>query len=248
MSLMRILCMLPAARGVYPPEAEERRLNLMRSYTTPATQIDVDYMPAASGFSPWGGRVGAEPPPDAAARAAQLSAQRAVQAEQEGYDAFCPFGTLDIGVREARTCVQIPVVGQAEACFLFCGLLDRPFASCSYMPGSEDRIRAWARDAGVAPLLVANTAIGIPNSEYPQRRQELLDRFVACVQEAREQGAALMGLVAMSICPTEYAARELSAASGLPVLDALACQIALAEWWHRTGLPPSLLRSPRSVP
>ena len=205
---MRIFCMLPAARGVYPPEAAERRLALMRSYTTPATQIDVDYMPATSGFSPWGSRVGAEPPPDAAARAAQLSAQRAVQAEQEGYDAFCPFGTLDIGVREARTCVQIPVVGQAEACFLFCGLLDRPFASCSYMPGSEDRIRAWARDAGVAPLLVANTAIGIPNSEYPQRRQELLDRFVACVQEAREQGAALMGLVAMSICPTVRSRRQ----------------------------------------
>src|SRR5262245_61800590 len=103
-SLMRILCMLPAARGVYPPEAAERRLNLMRSYTTPATQVDVDDMPAASGFSPWGSRAGAEPPPDAAARAAHLIAQQAVQAEQEGYDAFCPFGTLDIGVREARTC------------------------------------------------------------------------------------------------------------------------------------------------
>jgi Asp/Glu/hydantoin racemase len=151
-------------------------------------------------------------------------------------------------VREARTCVQIPVVGQAEACFLFCGLLDRPFASCSYMPGSEERLRAWARDAGVASLLVATTAIGIPNAEYPQRRTELLDRFRACVREAREQGAALMGLVAMSICPTEYSAKELSEASGLPVLDALACQIALAEWWHRTGLPPSLLHSPRNVP
>ena len=79
------------------------------------------------------------PPPDASARAAQLSAQRAVQAEQEGYDAFCPFGTLDIGVRAARRFVKIPVVGQAEACFPFCGLLDRPFASCSYMPGGEDR-------------------------------------------------------------------------------------------------------------
>lgn len=245
---MRILCMLPAARGVYPPEAEERRLNLMRSYATPATQVDADYMPAVSGFSPWGGRGGAEPLPDASARAAQLSAQRAVQAEQEGYDAFCPFGTLDIGVLEARTLVKIPVVGQAEACLLFCGLLDQPFASCSYMPGSEDRICAWARDVGVEPLLVANTAIGIPNSEYPQRRQELRDRFVACVQEAREKGAALMGLVAMSICPTEYAARELSEASGMPVLDALACQIALAEWWYRTGLPPSLLHSHRSAP
>jgi allantoin racemase len=244
---MRILCMLPAARGVYPPEAEERRLSLMRSYTTPATQVDADYMPAVSGFSPWGGSEGAGPP-DASARAAQLSAQRAVQAEQEGYDAFCPFGTLDIGVRQARQLVKIPVVGQAEACFLCCGLLDQTFASCSYMPGGEDRIRAWARDAGVESLLVANTTIGIPNSEYPQRREELLDRFVACVQEVREKGAALMGLVAMSICPTEYAARELSEASGMPVLDALACQIALAEWWHRTGLPPSLLRSPRSAP
>ena len=39
------------------------------------------------------------------------------------------------------------------ACSWEAGLLDRPFASCSYMPGSEDRIRAWARDAGVAPLL-----------------------------------------------------------------------------------------------
>lgn len=48
---MRILGRLPAARGVYPPEAEECRLNLMRSYTTPATQVDADYMPAAGGLS-----------------------------------------------------------------------------------------------------------------------------------------------------------------------------------------------------
>ena len=244
---MRILCMLPAAKGVYPQEAEVRRLNLMRSYATPATQIDADYMPGVSGFVPWGGSESA-PPPDAPARAAQFSAQRAVQAEREGYDAFCPFGTLDIGVREARKLVKIPAVGQAEACFLFCGLLDRPFASCSYMPGGDDRIRVWAREAGVERLLVANTAIGIPNSEYPQRRVELLERFVACAQEARQKGAEVMGLVAMSICPTEYPAKELSDASGMPVLDALACQIAMAEWWHRTGLPPSLLRSPRSTP
>jgi hypothetical protein len=49
----------------------------------------------------------------------------------------------------------------------------------------------------------------------------------------------------MSICPTEYSAKELSDACGMPVLDAMACQIAMAEWWHRTGLPPSLLHYPR---
>ena len=244
---MRILCMLPAGKGVYPPEAEERRLNVMRAYSTADTQVDADYMPGISGFSPWGGR---EPRDQNAVNAgltnaAELSAQRAVQAEKDGYDAFCPYGTLDIGVREARTRVKIPVVGQSEACFLFCKLLDRPFAGCFYMPGGEGRFHAWARDAGADDLYVTDTAIGIPNSEYPQRRQEVLERFVACTKEAKAKGAELMGLIAMSICPGEFSARELTEASGFPVLDALACQIAMAEWWHRTQLPPSLLHIPR---
>ena len=98
--------MLPAARGVYPPGGRGASPQPDALLYDSGDQVDVDYMPAASGFSPWGGRAGAEPPRDAASRPAQLSAQRAVQAEQEGYDAFCPFGTLDIGVREARTCVQ----------------------------------------------------------------------------------------------------------------------------------------------
>jgi allantoin racemase len=238
--------MLPAGRGVYPPEAEERRLDVMRAYSSPATQVDADYMPDVSGFVPWGTADRGAPPPDAAARAAELSAQRAVQAEREGYDAFCPFGTLDVGVREARKLVKIPVVGQTEACLLFCGMLDRRFAWVTYVPGSEERNFAWAREAGVEHLMVASTSIGIPNAEFPERRVELLERFVACAEEARQKGADLMGVVAMSICPTEYSAKELSAACGMPVLDAMACQIAMAEWWHRTGLPPSLLRYPRN--
>jgi len=151
-----------------------------------------------------------------------------------------------VGVREARRLVKIPVVGQTEACLLFCGLLDRRFAWVTYMPGSEERNFDWAREAGVGHLMVASTSIGIPNSEFPQRRVELLEHFVGCAGEARGKGAELMGVVAMSICPTEYSAKELSDASGLPVLDAMACQIAMAEWWHRTGLPPSLLRYPRT--
>ncbi len=248
---MRILCMLPAGQGVYPPEAEERRFYLMRSYTTPSTQIETIYMPGISGFSPWGGGAGPRPSPEqaqaGAAKAADLAAQAAAQAERDGYDAFCPFGTLDIGVRLARERgVKIPVVGQAEACFLYCAMLDRKFASCSYVStAGDDRIRQWAREAGAEHLYVSATAIGIPNSEYPKRRGEVLENFIRCTREAKAQGADLMGLVAMSICPTEYSARELSEASGFPVLDALAAQIAMAEWWHRVGLPTSLLHLPR---
>jgi len=236
--------MLPAGKGVYPVEAEERRLNLMRSYSTAATQIDADYMPAVSGFVPWGGG-GGPLPEEELARAHALSAQRAVQAEREGYDAFCPYGLLDIGVHQARKLVKIAVVGQAEASLLFCGMMGRRFASCTYMPGGEERIRRQAAALGVEHLYAASTAIGIPNSEYPARRKELLERFVACTREAREKGAEVMGFIGMSICPGEYPAREYVEASGFPVLEGLSCQIALAEWWHRLGIPPALLRSPR---
>jgi Asp/Glu/hydantoin racemase len=247
---MKILCMLPAAKGVYPPEAEARRLGVMRSYASASTQIDVDYMPEASGFVPWGGQ--ARPDhlmADKVSRAHELGADRAAQAERDGYDAYCPYGVLDIGVEEARRRgVAIPVVGQGEAAALACQALGRRFASCSYVASEQGdanlrrRIASW----GVDSLYVGPTAIGIPNSEYPERRPEVKANFIDCARKARDMGAEMMGLVAMSICPTEFSAKELSEASGLPVLDALAAQIAMAEWWHRTGLPPSLLRLPRN--
>ncbi|MCA1647704.1 MAG: aspartate/glutamate racemase family protein [Chloroflexi bacterium] len=220
----------------------------MRSYATAETQIDAEYMPGISGFSPWGGRGNESLERHTGLkRAGELSAELAVRAERDGYDAFCPYGTLDIGVREARARVRIPVVGQAEACMLFCGMLDQPFASCMYMPGNEEMVHGWTREARVDHLHAGHTAIGIPNSEYPHRRTEVLQEFARCAGEAQAKGAQLMGLIAMSICPGEFPARELSeAAGGFPVLDALACQIAMAEWWHRTGLPPTLLKMPRA--
>lgn len=242
---MKILCMLPAGRGVYPEDAVEERARVIRGYCTAGTTVDWDYMPGVSGFNPWGQATMGDPSPEAGARAAAFAVERAQQAEREGYDAFCPFGTRDVGVREARQVVKIPVVGQTEACMLFCAMLDRRFATVAYMPGAEARFTQWAVEAGAGHLLAANTAIGIPNSEYAARRADLLVQFVRCAAEARARGAEVMGLVAMSICPTTYSAAELSAACGMPVLDAMACQIGLAEMWHRTGLPPALLRMPR---
>jgi Asp/Glu/hydantoin racemase len=70
-------------------------------------------------------------------------------------------------------------------------------------------------------------------------------RLVECAKAARDMGAEVMGLVAMSICPVEFSVAELSAAAGFPVIDAMAAQIAMAEWWHRMGLSPGLLLTPR---
>lgn len=250
---MKILFMLPAARGVYSPAAAEQRIKVIKSYATASTTIDVDYLPEPSGFLPWGAPAGANHRTvENVRRAHELGARRAAQAEREGYDAFCPFGGVDTGVAAARAQgVAIPMSGPAEACALLCGVIGRPFASCSYMPrderdGIKDHYRDLYKSLGVAHLHVAETVIGIPNTEYPQRRDEVLDRFKQCAVQARAQGAALMGFLMGSICPTEFSARQLFDATGLPCIDGIAAQIGMVEMWHRTGLPPDLLKIPRS--
>jgi hypothetical protein len=248
---MKILFMLPAAEGVYPPEAAERRIKRIKSHATASTQIDVDYMPGVSGFNPYGGgQVVAEP--DAAekmARAHELGAQRARQAEEEGYDAFCPLGVLDIGVAEARRQgVKIPMAGPGEASALFSGLIGRPFASCRYVRNDEGEatMEAYHAGLGLKHLYVGSTAIGLPNSEYPHRHDEVLQRYVQCAEKAKKMGAELMGVIAYSICPGEFSSKELFEATGLPAVDHMAVQVGMVELWHRTGLPPSLLKLPRN--
>jgi hypothetical protein len=74
--------MLPAARGVYSPEAAQSRINIIKSYATASIQIDVDYLPEPSGFLPWGG--GSELNHrmlENVRRTHELGARRAAQAE-----------------------------------------------------------------------------------------------------------------------------------------------------------------------
>ena len=246
---MRILFMLPAAKGVYSEEAAQRRMNLMKSYATPSIEIDVDYLPEPSGFSPWGGQNDPDHrTPEKVARTHELGARRAAQAEKDGYDAFCPFGGVDVGVDQARKQgVKIPMSGPGEASALLCLMIGRPFATCGYVapPGGAHPGSGRYAALGIAHLHVAATAIGIENDEYPQRHAEVLERFKGCAREAREKGAELFGGFGQSICPTEFSAKELSEAAGIPCLDGIAAQITMVEMWHRTGLPPALLKNPR---
>lgn len=240
--------MLPAAKGVYPAEAEERRKELIKSYVTETTSIDVVYMPTVSGFSPWGATEARSSDASDLEPAHESAADCAQQAEKDGYDAFLPFGLLDIGIEASRRRgLGIPAVGAAESAALYCGLLGRRFASCSYLMNPETEELAKERMAtwGLQDLFVGSTAIGIPNSEYPKRRSEVLEQFIRCADEARKKGAEIMGLNAMSICPTEFSAQELTKESGMPVIDAIAAQLAMATFWNRMGLPPSLLHLPR---
>lgn len=239
---MKILCMLPAAKGVYPEEAAQRRINVVKSYSTATTQIDVDYMPAVSGFVPWGGREA----PVQLARAHLLSAERALQAEKEGYDAFIPFGMLDIGVELARNLVNIPVIGQAQATFAIARTMVNRTAAIWYQSRSFSHGWRQLKAYGAEDLVQEFYAVEMPNSEMPQRRNELKERFVSLGKQAVAKGAELIICHGMSMCPIEFPAKELAEGIGVPVLEGMGCAVAMAEAWHRLGTPYSHVRYPHS--
>src|SRR5690348_2159590 len=102
---MKILAVLPAAKGVYPDEAEQRRMDRLMSYSRPGVEISVGFPSSPSGFNPYGGGGG----PLQRAQNHLLVAQRFIEAEQEGYDACFPFGMIDFGVEIARSHCKIPI-------------------------------------------------------------------------------------------------------------------------------------------
>ena len=55
---MRILAVMPAAKGVYPPEAEKRRVDALLSFSRPGIEITVGFPAEPSGLVPYGGQGG----------------------------------------------------------------------------------------------------------------------------------------------------------------------------------------------
>lgn len=242
MKRSRVLCMLPAAEGVYPDDAVKRRVETVKSYETDDLTIDIGYMPALSGFNPFGGRSG----PYELAVADFLSAERARQAEDEGYDAFIPFGMLDIGVELARYRVAIPVIGQSQSAYTIAGMMVDRCAAIWYQ--SRSFAYGWRQVARYKADTIVKEfyAVEMPNSEMPSRRDELRERFIEVSKTAVARGAQLIICSGMSMCPVEFSADELAADIGVPVLEGMGAAVGVARMWLSLGVSYSPLRYPRA--
>jgi allantoin racemase len=238
---MRMLVVLPAARGVYPEEASERRIERIRSYSRPGLEVEADYPAEVSGFNPWGGGETA----GGMSRNHQIIAERMIQAAAEGYDAVSGFGMLDFGVEIARSRVDIPVVGQTQATYALASMMAVRWGVISYRKENHAYHYRQAREYGFLERIVGWGASGIPNNEMPRRREELFDRFVAEGKRLVDAGAELIVCHGMSMSPIEYPAAEYAAAIGVPVLEGLGCAVAMAQAWVGTGTPYSRIRHPR---
>jgi Asp/Glu/hydantoin racemase len=162
---------------------------------------------------------------------AQLILDNALRAEAEGYDVFALGSVQDPALEEARSLVDIPVVGYGEAAMHFACLLGSRFAIVAFGERFDQMLDLRIKKLGLSeralPTLLmeasfADVGKGLENSK------ELVERFAQTAKKAISQGAE-------AIIPGQLYLSEAIARAGVtridevPVVDALAATLKMAE-------------------
>lgn len=205
----------------YPADELARRQQAMRHATPPQVEL---------GFASLDARV-YRPGLTNLHRAvvAPVVARAARAAQDAGYDAVVPYGTLDLGVEEARHVVDIPVVGPGRtAANLATMLCERFVVLCYDRPHVvmlQTLLRSWRMDSYVTSV----RSVDIDIVSMVKEAQRLRERFVSTAKDAVDaENAQLVVPMGMTMVPVLMSAPELSREIGVPVLDPLALSLHTA--------------------
>ncbi|MCD4526568.1 aspartate/glutamate racemase family protein [Nocardioides sp. cx-173] len=169
----------------------------------------------------------------------------ALQAQDEGYDAFLIATIPDTGYEVARSLVDIPVVTFGQTSVLMAGMLGDCVGIVNFIAALEPQLRRNLRDyrldSLVGPITQVDAAFTDVMAAYADP-QPLLDAFTTAARRVIADGANV-------IVPGEgplnvfLADQGLSRVDDVPVLDSLGTCVRVAELraaQHRSsGLVPS---------
>lgn len=182
-------------------------------------------------------------------RCAVLAVDNALEAAEQGYDAFAFGHFQDPGLYEARSAVDIPVVGLGEATLHWAAQLGRRLALVSIDPVFDVWHREQADLYGLGGRVSHVVGLGALVEDFgpvfggdEAARARLLARFRELAEPLVEDGADV--IVPAGALPALLLAGEHGAAIGpAPVVNSVAvllkCTEAAVELRRLTGLGPS---------
>lgn len=178
---------------------------------------------------------------------APLIGRMAVEAEQDGFDAIVPYGTLDLGVEETRHLVDIPIMGPGRTGSHAAAMLADRFVVVCYDQPHVVMFRKLLPSWRIDPYVTSIRPVDVFITEMAKDPAELKRRFVETARKAiDEEGAELVLPLGMTMVPVLMSAAELTEAIGLPVLDPLALTLRVAEGLASTGYINSRAAYPRA--
>ena len=171
--------------------------------------------------------------------------QAALQAEDEGYDAFLIATIPDTGFEEVRTLVDLPVVTLGHTSVLMAAQLGDCVGVVNFIAALEPQLRRNLRnyrlDALVGPIVQVEAGFTGVMAAYAEPAP-LIDAFILAARRAIAAGATV-------IVPGEgplnvfLAGQGVSRVDDVPVLDSLGTCVRVAELraaqYRSTGLRPA---------
>lgn len=228
------------AIGGYPGPERQRRIDAVRAFQSPDTEVGVVEVPA----TPYVKNL--TPAHMQEAAPAFISAFR--DAERQGYDAVLPLGTLDLGVEGGRSAVNIPVIGPCQSMLQLAAQIGDRFGVISYHDGQIPLFRAMIRRYGMENWVAGFATTGFRLVEMASNSQAVGELFLECARKlVREQGADVVIAMGISQCPLIVGAQAASEHAGVPVLEGIGTPIHVAASMARLGLTQSPVRWPRAA-
>lgn len=226
------------AVGEYPSEEGRRREAIALGYSSADVEVGIVHVKA----SPYNGLGPAE---------IQLVAPyyhaAFIAAEQQGYDAVVPLGMLDLGVDGGRSLVDIPVIGPCEATFHIAAQLGDRFGIVCYHERTVPRQITMTRMYGMDPWVAGRRAVGLHLREMADNSDLLRTNLVnACRELVEADGADVIIIHGISLCPIHVEPHWLEQQIGAPVVEGIGAPIRMAALLAGLGLRHSRKRWPKS--
>ena len=161
----------------------------------------------------------------------QFILDNALQAEAEGYDVFAIGSVQDPALEEARSLLDIPVVGYGEAAMHFACTMGGRFVVVAFQAGFEQMMDLRVRRLGLAERALPTVLMNATFNDVGQALStpaQLVERFCESARGAIRQGAE-------AIIPGQLYLSEAIARAGVtridevPIMDALTCTLKMAE-------------------
>lgn len=154
-----------------------------------------------------------------------------------GADAFIIACFDDTGLEAARCVADVPVIGIGEAAFHFASLVAHKFSVVTTLARSlapiEHNLVKYGLASRCARVRASNVPVLALEEPGSQARRTIQDEIERALAEDGAE-AIVLGCAGMTDL-----ARDLEREVGVPVLDGVACAVALAEGVARLGLRTS---------
>ena len=171
--------------------------------------------------------------------------RKIIWAAENGYDAVISSNTFDPGVDGGRLAVDIPVIGPLRtAMHAALTLADRvgitvPLAS--HLPYTRRILRSY----GLENFVTGIKPIGIYGTDIKSRKAEIFDITTKLIRSLVDEGAEIIVPLGGALIPYVVDPADLTAATGVQVLNTKAICVRFAEMCVNFKMTQSALTYPR---